>query len=550
MNCNYPRPQLRRDTFMILSKNWQLNGYDINIPYPPEAPLSKYLGPNDGELIYNCTFSIPDNFTKDKILLHFGAVDQRAKVYVNDVLIGRHTGGYLPFSFDISGVIKRNGLNHLEVLVTDKLSTNFPYGKQKKKHGGMWYTPVSGIWQSVWLENVDEIYIKDIKLKPSMNSLSIKLDCNYDDLEGFDAFINLPDGNVLHKSFKGNWGSVEFEEKDIVNWSPTNPHIYNMTIKAGNDCIYTYFALREIEIMDVDGIQRVCLNKKPIFMHGVLDQGYFQDGLFIPKNFSEYENDILRMKELGFNTLRKHIKIEPEQFYYYCDIHGMLVVQDMVNSGRYSFFKDTFLPTIGFRKINDVYRRDKRNKNDGFRRAFFEQHMIDTINTLYNHPCIIAYTIFNEGWGQFNSDRMYDVAKKTDPSRLYDATSGWFAQHYSDFDSEHVYFRSKRLKPKERPLFLSECGGFTYKVNEHYSTGKTYGYGACKNSEELTKRITDMYETMVIPAIHKGLCGCIYTQLSDIEDEINGFYTYDREVCKVDKDLIFKIGQKINDSIS
>lgn len=249
------------------------------------------------------------------------------------------------------------------------------------------------------------------------------------------------------------------------------------------------------------------------------------------------------MKELGFNLLRKHIKIEPEQFYYYCDKKGMLVMQDMVNSGKYSFIKDTALPTIGFKKRNDMKKSAKEKK----RKNFFEKYMKDTIMHLHNHPCIIAYTIFNEGWGQFDGDRMYEVAKALDSTRLYDTASGWFAGKKSDFDSEHVYFRNKKLKPKYRPMFLSECGGFTYKVEGHlFKSDKSYGYGNCKDSRELTVRIIDMYKAMVIPAIKNGLCGCIYTQLSDVEEEINGLYTYDREVCKVEKEEMKKLADMID----
>ena len=243
------------------------------------------------------------------------------------------------------------------------------------------------------------------------------------------------------------------------------------------------------------------------------------------------------MKELGFNLLRKHIKVEPDYFYYTCDRLGMLVMQDMVNNGPYSFLFDTALPTIGMKK-----RKDTKGGIQGKRKEFFIRHSKETIAHLYNHPSIVAYTIFNEGWGQFQSDALYDMVKEWDVTRLVESTSGWFAQKKNDFDSEHIYFRVIPLSPGKRPLFVSECGGYTMSVKEHmYSRYASYGYGTCENEEALTEQIAYMYENMILPFIKDGVCGCIYTQLSDVEDEINGLYTYDRRVCKVNKDKMRKL---------
>ena len=541
---SYPRPQMRRDGFKIINGVWKLNGKNIRIPFAPQSGLSGYEEKVGDCMTYEMQFEIPEDFTKPGILLHFGAVDQEAKVYVNDVFVGEHKGGYLPFYFHIEDVVKREESNTLRVEVVDRLGTKYPYGKQCKKRGGMWYTEVSGIWQTVWMENVPKSYIERLKITPYLDSVEVKVDTK-GDVRGFTAEVILSpkdekDTVTAVYDFTDNTGVIPVENP--IHWTVENPYLYNLKIKTKEDEVDSYFALRTVEIKEIQGVLRVCLNGQPIFMHGVLDQGYFSDGIFLPEDEKEFERDILRMKELGFNMLRKHIKIEPEIFYYECDRLGMLVLQDMVNNGHYSYLFETVLPTIGLKKIDDRRRGDK----DQERKTIFEAHMIDTLEDLYNHPCIIGYTIFNEGWGQFDSDRMYDIAKSVDGTRIYDSTSGWFAQKKSDVDSEHIYFRTKELHAKKRPMFLSECGGFSYLVEGHaFNPDKVYGYGSCKDTEELTDRIVKMYEAMVLPGIPGGVCGCVYTQLSDVEDEINGMYTYDREICKVNKEKMKGLSDRI-----
>ena len=332
-------------------------------------------------------------------------------------------------------------------------------------------------------------------------------------------------------------------------WTPGDPCLYTLTVATATDKVESYFALRTVTTREIGGHARLCLNGKPVFLHGVLDQGYFEDGLFLPEDPEEYDRDILRMKALGFNTLRKHVKVEPEAFYHACDRLGMLVVQDMVNSGEYRYVRDTVIPTFVSKKRGDL-----GGGGGERRRAFFERHCLDTVAHLSNHPCIVGWTIFNEGWGQYDSDRIYRLLKGSDPTRFFMSTSGWFAQNESDVQSEHVYFSSRVLEGNQpgKFLFLSECGGFSRRVEGHVALErKNYGYGEqCPTEEELTARIRGMYGDMVLPSIPRGLCGCIYTQLSDVEGETNGLYTYDREVRKAEPEAMLDIAAQVREALA
>ena len=546
-NQYYPRPQLQRDSYFPINEGWTLNGRPINVPWPPQAPLSGWEGDVGDVLRYETDFTLPDGFTppNHRVLLHFGAVDQVAEVRVNGVEVIRHEGGYLPFSADVTDAL-RPGKNRLEVKAVDTLSHDYPYGKQHKRPHGMWYTPVSGIWQSVWMEAVPERgAVASVKLTPDLTGVTVEVDAGG---EPYNLAVPLGNGQVLTAAGRsGEPLRLDIPEPHL--WTTDDPYLYSMTIATAADEVESYFALRTVTTKEINGHTRLCLNGQPIFLHGVLDQGYFRDGLFLPHEPEEYERDVLRMKELGFNTLRKHIKVEPEAFYHACDRLGMLVVQDMVNSGEYRYVRDTVLPTLGCKKRSDLGVGGSEQ-----RKAFFERHCLDTVAHLQNHPCIVGWTIFNEGWGQYDSDRIYRLLKPADPSRFFMSTSGWFAQHESDVQSEHVYFNSRVLEGN-RPgkfLFLSECGGFSRRVEGHVTQErKNYGYGEQAMSEgELTGRIQALYDDMVLPSIPRGLCGCVYTQLSDVEGETNGLYTYDRAVRKASDGALRDIARQVEEALS
>ncbi len=522
----YPRPLLKRDSFFSLCGIWKLNGNDIEIPFPPESDLSGYKG-DLNTLEYTRTFSLPDSFQREneKLLLNFGAVDQICDVYLNDVFLLHHEGGYLPFSIDITDAIRKD--NILRVSASDDLDHFYPYGKQTKKPSGMWYTPVSGIWQSVWIESYDRNGIDGLSINTGKDILNLQIESDSD-------FFEIEIGEDRY-TFNQKDISLKIDNPHL--WSIDDPYLYPLKIKTGKDEVESYFALREIKVIN----NKIYLNDEPLFINGLLDQGYFEKGIFLPEKPEDYRQDILNMKELGFNCLRKHIKVEPEAFYYYCDREGMLVIQDMVNSGAYSFFIDTVLPTIRISRINKPLRDQKRYD-------FFIEHSIQTIRHLKSHPCIIGYTIYNEGWGQQAASRTYEILKKEDPERLFDSTSGWFFDDKSDFDSYHVYFRNEILKKGKRPLLLSECGGFIRDISDHKSEkGSAWGYGKTGSEEELTDKIIEMHNKMIIPSIRNGLIGYIYTQVSDVEGEINGLYTYDRKICKVNKEKLLEANRRLQE---
>ena len=438
---------------------------------------------------------------------------------------------------DITDALAEN--NQLSICCVDDLEDQtYPYGKQvlPSKRGGMWYTPVSGIWQTVWLESVPENYIRKLNIENRGYSVTISVE------PAMDGKVIVPAlGEFVLVS-----GSVTITPENANLWSPENPYLYDLTVETAEDRVESYFAIRSLEIKKVGKYPRLCLNGQPYFFHGLLDQGYWPDGIFTPAKPECYAEDILAMKRLGFNMLRKHIKVEPEEFYYQCDKLGMIVFQDMVNNDDYNFFRDTILTTIGIQKLDD-----RNFHRDATTRKMFFEGMEATVHQLKNHPSICYWTIFNEGWGQFDSDNVYEAFKKLDDTRFIDSTSGWFRRKKTDVDSRHVYFRKVKLTGDgKKPLVLSEFGGKTYRADGHvFNPDKSYGYGGCDSLEALNEAVSKLYLEEVLPCVEKGLCAAVYTQVSDVEDEINGLLTYDRKLCKLDAERMIPIAQKLQDAI-
>ena len=549
----YPRPHMQRDSFLCLNGTWKLRAlkgkkslYDgeIIVPFVPESVLSGVGETFEAgtRLYYFREFILPEGFNRGRVLLHFGAVDQIAFVRLNGEVLGSHVGGYHGFYFDVTDLLQEK--NELEVSVIDELDNKIlPYGKQCRKRGGMWYTPISGIWQTVWLESVPENHITDIKINVDERGADVYIEGNGE----LSGMVELG-----HERFYIKNGHARVSVKDVRLWTPDDPYLYDIAVRVGEDRVRSYFAIRTLSIGECGESKRLLLNGKSYFFHGLLDQGYFSDGIFLPADVSGYERDILEAKRLGFNMLRKHIKIEPEVFYYLCDKLGMVVFQDMVNNSDYSFVRDTALPTVGIKRLDDK----KLHRNENSREAFLRE-MDETVKKLSFHPSVCYYTIFNEGWGQFDHASAYERLKKIDDTRFVDAVSGWFTpsgknELRSDVESIHVYFKPVKLSEfrTDKPKILSEFGGYSLKYEGHsFNLVNNYGYRTFKDGKAFEDALEALYKNEVLPLIKDGLCAAVYTQLSDVEDETNGLMTYDRKVVKVNEERMNDIARALYSEI-
>lgn len=545
----YPRPQFVRNSFINLNGKWaceftrsdeipQNFSREIIVPFSPETPLSgvgRMLMP-DEYLHYKKEFDIAPDFNKGRVFIHFGAVDQIATVYFNGVKIGTHSGGYTPFSFEITDCIKEKG-NVLNVVVRDFSDTaEYSRGKQKIKRGGIWYSPQSGIWQTVWLESTPETYLKKVKITPDFDREEVRFDfCGQDGVQ-----TSVYDGDNLIAETTESVVKLP----DFKAWSPENPFLYKVVFTCGKDRVKSYFGMRKFSVgTDKNGIKRLFLNNKPYFHNGLLDQGYYPDGYLTPPSNSALENDVKTVKSMGFNMLRKHIKIEPLLWYHYCDVNGIIVWQDMVNGGGKYGLEVSVLPFIGVNLDDTNYKTFKRT--DKKQRESYYNELSEMLDTLYNCPCIAVWVPFNEGWGQFDSAKAYDFIKSVDSTRIIDSTSGWHDRGTTDVISKHIYFTPIKVKAGDKPYVLSEYGGYSHRVVGHTFGSKMFGYKIYKTEKSLTAAYKRLFNNVIIPQIDTGLSAAVYTQLTDVEDELNGLVTYDRKIVKINSEVIRKINERV-----
>ena len=569
--AEYPRPAMRRDSCEILNGPWQYaitqtaehpaawQG-SILVPYSPEAPASgvgRTLQP--GQWLHYHRLFAPPAGEGGRVLLHFGAVDYACAVQVNGHLAGGHRGGYWPFTLDITDLLNGTGRNSLWVAVQDPTGHGTQArGKQTLKPGGMFYQAQSGIWQTVWLERVPDNYIQTLTVTPDYDARTVTVRVHTAKPGGaVNLWAMVRAGGV---TIAEDWGSDEADqdgevtlnipEEHFFPWSPDTPFLYDLTVgtnqgeEAGLDTVHSYFALRKWSCApDAHGVLRFCLNDKPILLNGLLDQGYWPEGLYTPPSDAAVERELSEVKALGFNLLRKHAKIEPQRWYYHCDRLGLIVWQDIVNGGSaYNLWFVTYLTNVLqplLRRFPDgkaCRRLLSRAKPAG--REEYAHELADTVQALRCHPCIACWVPFNEGWGQFDAGKAVQALRTLDGTRLVDEASGWFDQGGGDVHSLHNYFYPLRIRPQKRTVALSEYGGIAWPMPGHEPPRKTYGYGTAKDRQELTARYKKLQLKTVLPQLEKGLSALVYTQLTDVEDEVNGLFTYDRAAVKPDANAV------------
>ena len=569
--AEYPRPAMRRDSCEILNGPWQYaitqtaeypaawQG-SILVPYSPEAPASgvgRTLQP--GQWLHYHRLFAPPAGEGGRVLLHFGAVDYACAVQVNGHLVGGHRGGYWPFTLDITDLLNGTGRNSLWVAVQDPTGHGTQArGKQTLKPGGMFYPAQSGIWQTVWLERVPDNYIQTLTVTPDYDARTVTVRVHTAKPGGaVNLWAMVRAGGV---TIAEDWGSDEADqdgevtlnipEEHFFPWSPDTPFLYDLTVgtnqgeEAGLDTVHSYFALRKWSCApDAHGVLRFCLNDKPILLNGLLDQGYWPEGLYTPPSDAAVERELSEVKALGFNLLRKHAKIEPQRWYYHCDRLGLIVWQDIVNGGSaYNLWFVTYLTNV----LQPLLRRFPDGKAcrrllsraKPVSREEYAHELADTVQALRCHPCIACWVPFNEGWGQFDAGKAVQALRTLDGIRLVDEASGWFDQGGGDVHSLHNYFYPLRIRPQKRTVALSEYGGIAWPMPGHEPPHKTYGYGTAKDRQELTARYKKLQLKTVLPQLEKGLSALVYTQLTDVEDEVNGLFTYDRAAVKPDANAV------------
>ena len=547
VHAEYPRPQMVRKDWLNLNGLWeyaiqpkseqQPKNFDgqILVPFPVESALSGVMKPvgEENRLWYKRTFEIPKKWKSQRILLHFGAVDWDTTVWVNSKEVGSHRGGYDPFTFDVTDALNDTGQQEIVLSVWDPTNTGYqPRGKQVKKPGGIWYTAVTGIWQTVWLEPVAAAHIESLNIVPDVDGQAVDVGLSLVSPAGeaaatvivLDGRKQIADGQV---KITGEGGiatlSIKLAVKNAKLWSPGSPLLYDLKVTLTHngkivDELSSYFGMRKISLgKDKEGITRIFLNNKPLFQFGPLDQGWWPDGLYAAPTDEALRYDIEVLKKLGCNTLRKHVKVEPARLYYWCDKLGLLVWQDMPNGDKHIGGRDADL---------------KRSEESA---AQFELELKRVVNAFRNHPCIVMWVPFNEGWGQYDTPRIVDMIRELDPTRLVNNASGWSDRGVGDVHDIHSYPGPAAPPTEEnRAAVLGEFGGLGLPVKGHtWQDEKNWGYRTYKTREELTDAYLVLLDNLR-SLISGGLCAGVYTQTTDVEIEVNGLMTYDRAMIKMD----------------
>ena len=575
---DYPRPQLTRTDWVNLNGPWKYAitdfaasdpeavadprrplGWDgiITVPFSPETALSgvgRELRP-DEILWYRRTIELTPPGDSRRVLLHFGAVDQTCRVAVDGVEVGGHTGGYLPFTLDITDALSDDREHELVVAVRDVTDTSWlSRGKQSSAPGGIWYTPQSGIWQTVWLEVVPQVAVDALVLVPDLDSSSVAVTVRSDQApsdarahvtisaEGaLIAEAEVPVGAPMSISLPGS----------VRAWSPEDPFLYDIEVTLGADRVGSYVGMRSFGVgRDSRGDARLLLNGEPYLPVGLLDQGYWPDGGYTAPSDEALRFDIELAKDLGFTMLRKHIKVEPLRWYHHCDRLGMLVWQDMPSGGTTYNPLVISAPAVRAPHLADSHRR-LFGRTSPVGREQYERELSAMVDHLGSVTSVALWVPFNEGWGQFDAARIAQTVRAADPTRPVDHASGWHDQGAGDLRSLHIYFRPVRVPRRgrdERVLALTEYGGYSLVVPDHVWGSRSFGYRRYRTRDELGAALVRLHDQEVLPAIAKGLAATVYTQLSDVEDEVNGLVTYDRRVVKVDADAVRAMTDRLREA--
>lgn len=556
----YPRPQMVRAEWQNLNGLWDYAVVPVGgtytkadgkilVPFAIESALSgvgKRVGENN-ELWYNRTFTIPANWNKSNILLNFGAVDWRADVFVNGIAVGSHQGGYAPFSIDITAALNKKGENTLQVRVWDPTTKGYqPRGKQHDEPHGIWYTPVTGIWQTVWLEPVAQSHIESVKIVPNLDAKRFDVKAEVAGGNGGEVIeVAIFDGATEVARARGLAASnISLSVAEPKLWTPDSPYLYDVKVQLISngksvDAIESYTAMRKFSLgKDKEGIMRMMLNNKPIFHFGPLDQGWWPDGLYTAPTDEALAFDIIKTKELGYNMIRKHVKVEPSRWYYHCDKIGMIVWQDMPSGGNSPRWEmHNYFSGI------EAVRTPESEQN-------FRQEWKEIMDFLYSHPSIGVWVPFNEAWGQFKTDEIAAWTKNYDPSRLVNAASG--GNHYpvgDILDTHHYPYPKLTMVDSSRATVLGEYGGIGYVVKDHlWVPDRNWGYIRLNSVKEVTDQYED-YANKLMVLIKAAFTGAVYTQTTDVEIEVNGLMTYDRKVVKVEEERIRKINSAISHSL-